>query len=124
MLTGRCKNIPKAKTQTVCKVGYYRNPLTGRCKKNETKAAAKICPAGYELNTATNRCRKKRATGTSKYPVDDYSETSYDNPQIFIAVWAFVALGAVVFAYVIFQFRHEIVKLFQRTLHRRAHDKL
>ena len=107
--------MPAAKTQTACKAGYYRNPLTGRCKKQVAAKTAKTCAEGYELNPDTNRCRKKRQDA-SKYPVEDISNETYDNPQIFIAASALITLGALVLVYVIFQFRHEIVKFISTRL--------
>ena len=50
----------------------------------------------------------------SDYPVEEISAETHDSPQIFIAVWALVALGVLIIAYVVFQFRHEIAKIFRR----------
>ena len=105
--------MPATKTQETCKAGYYRNPLTGRCKKQAAAKTAKTCPDGYELNPETNRCRKKRQDA-SQYPVEDTTNETYDNPQIFIAAFALVALGILALAYVGFQFRHEIAKYAKR----------
>ena len=71
---------------------------------------AKTCPEGYELNPSTNRCRKIRKSITNQYPVEEITEGNYDNPQIFIATWALIALGVGVVAYVVIQFRREIAR--------------
>ncbi|MBR3322853.1 hypothetical protein IKG13_02235 [Candidatus Saccharibacteria bacterium] len=113
VLTNRCKKMPTAKTQTACKAGYYRNPLTGRCKKQAAAKTAKTCPEGYELNPSTNRCRKKRQDA-SKFPVENITNETYDNPQIFIAAFALITLGILVLIYVIFQFRHEMSRFIKR----------
>ena len=118
ILTGRCKNLPTATTAAACKEGYYRNPLTGRCKKN-VETTTKTCADGYELNPETNRCRKIRASNLSDYPVEEIKEEQYDNPKIFVALWAILALGASVIVYIVIQFRHEIVKFFSRRILRR-----
>ncbi len=113
VLTNRCKKMPTTKTQTACKAGYYRNPLTGRCKKQAAAKTAKTCPEGYELNPSTNRCRKKRQDA-SKFPVENITNETYDNPQIFIAAFALITLGILVLIYVIFQFRHEMSRFIKR----------
>ncbi len=105
--------MPETKVQAACKAGYYRSPSTGRCRKQAATKTVKTCPDGYELNPATNRCRKKRMDA-SKYPVEDVTNETYDNPQIFIASIALISVGALVLLYVIFQFRHEIAKLLRR----------
>jgi hypothetical protein len=65
------------------------------------------------LNPDTNRCRKKRQDASS-FPVEDFSSETYDNPQIFIATLALILVGVLALAYVIFQFRHEIMKHLRR----------
>ena len=112
--TGNCVNETVAQEPVACKEGYYRNPETGRCKKNEESVAEKVCDEGYELNPETNRCRKIRASNLSDYPVEEITEETHDSPQVFVAVWALVALGVIVIVYVVIQFRHEIVKIFRR----------
>lgn len=112
--TGNCVNETVAQEPAACKEGYYRNPETGRCKKNEEPVAEKVCDEGYELNPETNRCRKIRASNLSDYPVEEITEETHDSPQVFVAVWALVALGVIVIVYVVIQFRHEIVKIFRR----------
>ena len=97
-----------------CKDGYYRNPETGRCKKYEEPEEPKTCEEGYELNPETNRCRKIRASNLSDFPVEEVKEESHSSPQVFVAVWALVALGVIIVVYVVIQFRHEIVKIFRR----------
>ena len=113
-VTGNCVNETTEAELAACKEGYYRNPVTGRCKKNEEPEEPKTCEEGYELNPETNRCRKIRASNLSDYPVEEVKEESHSSPQVFVAVWALVALGVIVIVYVIVQFRHEIAKFFRR----------
>jgi hypothetical protein len=53
------------------------------------------------------------------YPVEEIKEEQYDNPKIFVALWAILALGASVIVYIVIQFRHEIVKFFSYRILRR-----
>lgn len=112
--TGNCINVVAETEPAACKDGYYRNPETGRCKKYEEPEEQKTCEEGYELNPETNRCRKIRASNLSDYPVEEIKEESHSSPQIFVAIWALVALGVIIVIYVIVQFRHEIAKIFRR----------
>ena len=112
--TGNCINVVAETEPVACKDGYYRNPETGRCKKYEEPEEQKTCEEGYELNPETNRCRKIRASNLSDYPVEEIKEESHSSPQIFVAIWALVALGVIIVIYVIVQFRHEIAKIFRR----------
>ena len=114
--TGNCINLPDPNDASlkVCPEGKYLNILTGRCKKYETADEPKTCGDGYELNPETNRCRKIRANNLSDYPVEEIKTESYDNPQIFVAAWALIALGVAILIYVVIQYRREIAKLFKR----------
>ena len=105
--TGNCVKIASV-TPKICKEGYYLNIFTGRCKKKESNTEKK-CKEGYYLNPETNRCRKiKENTGA------DYSLTpeSYEEQSSFVALYAVAGVLGVGIIYLIYEFRHEIKKLF------------
>lgn len=110
VLTGRCKTIEKKK-EVVCKEGYYLNILTGRCKKVQSSTELKACSDGYERNPETNRCRKIAKNSGEEYPVTPTEEsTIYENPKIFTATAAIIALIILAIVCVCIQFRKEIKK--------------
>jgi hypothetical protein len=116
LVTGRCRKIEE-ESVTTCKNGYYLNPETGRCKKIQTQTTTE-CADGYERNPETNRCRKIRTNDASQYPVESVeiseSPPESERPQFFVGGIVLAVLGAISVAYVIFQYRKEICKLFRR----------
>ena len=113
--TGNCVKVTSV-SEKICGAGQYLNILTGRCKKYDT-ASAKTCKEGYYLNPETNRCRKiKQNTGA------DYSLTpeTYEEKSSFVALYAVLGVLAVGLIYIIYEFRHQILKLFRKVL-KRAH---
>ena len=116
-LTNRCKTIEAATALTPCKEGYERNPETNRCRKISTSTATDPvpCKEGYERNPETNRCRKIREnTGeTTAYAPKTDGEQSYQNSKIFIAIAAVITAILLGAAYIIYQYRREICKIFQ-----------
>lgn len=111
--TGNCVKVTTLKT-TVCKEGYYLNVLTGRCNKIKT-TAAKTCNAGYELNPVTNRCVKIKDNTGADYGLEP---EEYEENSAFVALYAVlgvVGLGAV---YLIYEFRHEFMKLARKVSRR------
>lgn len=108
LLTGRCKNIVST-APVACQTGYYRSILTGRCRKNPTTTtAASACPDGYERNPDTNRCRKVHAADTTAYPVKPITNSSYQNPKIFIAGAAIIVAIVAGVVYTVYQYRKEL----------------
>ncbi len=102
-----------------CPEGKVINPDTGNCVKDTESTMPKPCEEGYERNPDTGRCRKVRTNTATEYPVEDIEEKTYESPKIFTAVWALVVLAVLAAAYAVFQFRHEIAKLFMRLAHRK-----
>lgn len=104
----------KSKILNPCREGYFRNPETGRCKKITTVNKEKPCPKGQEKNPETKRCRKVKIlaknTGAD-YPI---LSTKDNTQQVFTATLlvALVLFSSLI--YVIFQFRKEIGKVFNR----------
>ena len=111
--TGNCVKVTKVE-EKICPAGQYLNPLTGRCRKITT-TTTKTCKEGYSYNEETGRCRKiKTNTGA------DYSlvKEVYNESTSFVALY--LVLGVVIagIIYVIFEFRHEIKKLFGKVFRR------
>lgn len=111
--TGNCVKVTEAKTK-ICKEGQYLNILTGRCRKIPT-TKEKTCKEGYYLNSETNRCRKiKDNTGA------DYSlvPESYEEKSSFAALYAVLGVVAVGLGYLVYEFRHEIGRLWRKVCQR------
>ena len=66
---------------------------------------------GYELNPETNRCRKIKTNTGADY---ELAEAEYNQTTSFIALYAIITLIVLGLGYVIFQFRHEIKKFFDK----------
>ena len=111
--TGNCVK-PAQITEVVCGEGKYLNPATGRCKSYVTEIE-KVCDEGYELNPDTNRCRKIKTNTGADY---ELSEAEYNQKTSFVALYAIIGLAALSLFYIIFQFRHEIKKFFDRVFRR------
>jgi hypothetical protein len=100
----------------VCKAGYYLNPLTGRCKKIENKQE-KTCKEGYYLNPETGRCKRIKENNGADYSLEP---ESYEESSTFVALYAVLGVVLVGLVYVVYEFRHEISKLFGKVF-RRSH---
>ena len=111
--TGNCVKVTKT-SMKICKEGQYLNPLTGRCKKIET-AGEKKCKEGYYLNPETNRCRKIKENNGADYSVEP---ENYEESSSFVALYAVLGVVGVGVLYLIYEFRHEIVKLWHRVCRR------
>ena len=107
--TGNCVKITEVATK-VCEEGKYLNPLTGRCKSYET-TTEKTCKEGYELNPDTNRCRLIKTNDGAEYALE---EESGSESSVFVAIYAIIGVAALAVIYVIFEFRHEIKKFFDK----------
>lgn len=110
--TGNCVK-PTTVTEKVCDEGQYLNPLTGRCKKYET-TIEKECEEGYELNPETNRCRRIKNNDGADYEIVQEE----GNQTIFIATIAIAGVIILALGYIIFEFRSEIKKFFQKVFRR------
>lgn len=141
--TNRCKKIESTSTSTLvpCKEGQYRNPETNRCKNIVSETVSyKPCDEGEERNPETNRCRKIDSTLAVLAPCDEgeernpetnrcrrikataevLAETDYalepvatvtDNSWLTLSL---VAVATIASAYGIWEWRVEIVKIFQK----------
>lgn len=111
--TGNCVKVADLKVK-VCKDGYYLNILTGRCNKvKETKD--KTCKEGYYFNPETGRCRKIKENNGADYSLEP---ENYEESSAFIALYAVLGVIGVGLIYVIYEFRHEIKKLFGKAFQR------
>lgn len=108
-VTGNCVKTTTVTTKT-CPAGQFLNPLTGRCRKYITNIE-KTCKEGYYLNPETGRCRKIVENNSADYEIkpEEYEErTSFASLYVVLGV---VGLGLI---YLIYEFRHEILKLWRR----------
>jgi len=112
--TGNCVKATTA-TEIVCDADQYLNPLTGRCKKYETETEIE-CKEGYELNPETNRCRRIKNNDGADYELE--STVDGDSSIVFIAITATIIIFVLAIIYIVFEFRTEIKKFFQKVLQR------
>ncbi|MBR3056281.1 hypothetical protein IKG64_03240 [Candidatus Saccharibacteria bacterium] len=112
--TGNCVKVATV-TEKVCKAGQYLNPLTGRCRNYPT-TTEKTCKEGYYLNPDTGRCRKIIENTGADYSVEP---ESYTEESSFIALYAVLGVVAVGLIYLIYEFRHEIKKIFVKIFRRK-----
>ena len=109
--TGNCVKIASVK-EKVCKSGYILNIFTGRCNKIKTTTTAeKTCKEGYYLNPETNRCKKIKENTGANYSLEP---KNYEESSSFIALYAILGVLLIGIGYLIYEFRHEIVKLWRK----------
>lgn len=111
--TGNCVKVTSI-TEKVCKEGYYLNILTGRCKKIETETE-KVCKEGYYLNPETGRCRKIVENNSADYGIEP---EKFEEKSSFVALYAVIGVIGIGMAYLVYEFRHQIVKVWQRIVRR------
>ena len=111
--TGNCVKVTLASAKT-CKAGQYLNPLTGRCNKIKT-ASEKICKEGYYLNPETNRCRKIKENNGADYSLEP---ETYEESSSFVALYAVLGVVGLGLIYLVYEFRKEIWKLWQKVYRR------
>ena len=113
--TGNCIKDDEEEV-TECKEGYERNPETNRCRKvQDDSSTLAECQEGYERNPETNRCRKiTSTTDASEYPPTNSSapQTS-PSPKVFSAAAALIICVLLGIAYIVYQYRQEIVRFFK-----------
>lgn len=113
--TGNCVKVAD-ETDKVCEEGKYLNPLTNRCKKYEV-AEEKICDEGYYLNPDTNRCKKIKDNDGAEYSL----VSTEDGKSSFVALIAVIIVAVAGLVYVVYEFRHEIKRLFDKVFRRAPH---
>lgn len=111
--TGNCVKVANI-TEKVCGEGQFLNPLTGRCNKIKT-SSEKTCKEGYYYNPETNRCRKIKENNGANYSL---KPESFEEKSSFIAVYAVIGVLVLGLGYLVFEFRHEILKLFRKVFRR------
>ena len=112
-MTGNCVKVTTI-TEKICKEGYYLNILTGRCKKIETEVE-KSCKEGYYLNPETGRCRKIIENKSADYGIEP---ETFEEKSSFVALYAVIGVIGVGIVYLVYEFRHQIVKAWQRIIRR------
>ncbi len=111
--TGNCVKVAVV-AEKVCKEGYYLNILTGRCKKIVT-ATEKTCKEGYYLNPVTNRCKKIQENKGADYGLEP---ESHEENSAFVALHVVLGVLGLGVVYLVYEFRHEIVKLWRKVCRR------
>lgn len=112
--TGNCVKVTSVAEKT-CKEGYYLNPLTGRCRKIPT-VAEKTCKEGYYLNPETGRCRKIKENKGADYSLQP---ENYKEESSFVALYIVLGVIGIGLVYLIYEFRHEIKKIFHKIFRRK-----
>ena len=107
--TGNCVKITTLPAAKTCPEGSYLNPETGRCKKYVTKVET-TCAEGYYKNPLTGRCKKIVTNDGASFPVEQGEEIQ--TTTTFTAIYALIAVILIGVAYVIFQFRRRLKRLF------------
>ena len=109
LATGNCVKATSVSAK-ICPAGQYLNILTGRCKKKES-SEVKQCKEGYYLNPETGRCKKIKENNGEKFEV---KPEVYEENTSFVALYVVIGVVVVGFMVLVFQFRHEIRKLWHR----------
>lgn len=109
--TGNCVKVTSI-SEKICGEGQYLNILTGRCRKiPESSNGAKKCKEGYYLNEETGRCKKLKENTGAEYAL--VPET-YTEESSFVALYLILGVVGVGIIYVVYEFRHEILKFFRK----------
>ena len=111
--TGNCVKVASVKDK-ICPNGQYLNVLTGRCRKYKTEKE-KTCKEGYYLNPETGRCKKIVENKGADYSL---KPEEYEEKSSFVAIYAIIGVVLLGLVYLIYEFRHEILKLFRRVFRR------
>ncbi len=111
--TGNCVKVATV-TEKICPEGQYLNILTGRCKKVE-KSKEKTCKEGYYLNPETGRCRKIVSNDGATYKI---TPEKYETKSTFVALYAVIGVLAIGLVVLVYEFRNEIKKLFDKVFRR------
>lgn len=113
--TNRCRKIMLASaTLKPCDTNQERNPATNRCRKVASiSSSLKPCQSGYERSPATNRCRKTIASLASDN-LQDQPKNSKVSPLLDNRIIA--AVIGLAIAYGIYEYRLEIINLYNRIL--------
>lgn len=113
--TGNCVKV-SAVAEKTCEAGQYLNPLTGRCKKIETETE-KVCQEGYYLYAPTGRCRKVVENDGAEYDIAAEDGETQEEMSL-VAVYTILAVLGIGLAYIIYEYRKEIGRIFRRIFQR------
>jgi hypothetical protein len=110
--TNRCRLLVTqgSITQAVCQEGYYRHPDTGRCRKVAATSSLVACKEGQERNAETGRCRTIRQIASVNHGV--LQAKIEEKPQQWYIVGVIIAAVVGLIAYGIWEWRHDIKRLF------------
>jgi hypothetical protein len=109
--TGRCKNLQTVSESSTGKTVTTYDPATGEA------TTEKICNEGYELDKDSNRCKKKKENKGDDFAME---VPELGNKPNFVAIGSVILIAAAGIGFVIFEFRHEIVKFFKKLKARRT----
>ena len=109
--TGRCKNLQTVSESSTGKTVTTYDPATGEA------TTEKICNEGYELDKDSNRCKKKKENKGDDFAME---VPELGNKPNFVAIGSVILIAAAGIGFVIFEFRHEIVKFFKKFKARRT----
>ncbi|MBR3252998.1 lamin tail domain-containing protein [Candidatus Saccharibacteria bacterium] len=113
--TGNCVKVTSL-AEKICGEGKYLNILTGRCKSNESSSSgSKECKEGYYYNEETKRCRKIKENDGADYAL--VPET-FNEENSFVALYLVLGVLGVGVVYIIYEFRHDIMRIFRRVMRR------
>ena len=113
-VTGNCVKVTSI-SEKICGEGQYLNILTGRCKKIPEDAGEKKCKDGYYLNEETGRCKKIVENNSTEYAL--VPET-YEEGSSFVALYLVLGVLGIGVAYIVYEFRYEIMKILKRIIRR------
>ena len=102
--TNRCKNLQTITESTTGKTVTTYDPKTGEA------TTEKICNDGYELDSDSNRCKKKKENKGEDYNI---AVPELGGKPNFIALGSVALIIVAGVAFVVFEFRHEIMKFFK-----------
>ena len=113
--TGNCVKVTSL-AEKICGEGKYLNILTGRCKSNgSSSSGTKECKEVYYYNEETKRCRKIKENDGEDYAV--VPETFAEETS-FVALYLVLGVVGVGLIYIIYEFRHDIMRIFRRVMRR------
>lgn len=109
--TGNCVKVTSV-AEKICGEGQYLNILTGRCRKiEESDSGVKECKEGYYYYEETGRCRKIKENDGTDYAL--VPET-YTEESSFVALYLILGALAIGLVYMVYEFRHEIMRVVRR----------
>ena len=113
--TGNCVKATSLASK-ICGEGKYLNILTGRCKSYDSSSSgSKECKEGYYYNEETGRCRKSKDNNGADHAL--VPET-FSEETSFVALYLVLGVLGVGLIYIIYEFRHDIARIFRKVVRR------